>query len=184
MVKTLKFIVKTILFDGLESCMCERWRYNKKHQKWDQTPSPNLSKINTKSMLEKWIPKRWKITKQVIQKGGDKWEKTRMKNMRKQKYKKREQTRVPAQSGTLPLGPGNTIRSKIEDKLTEEKLKDRESAANVNTPWAPSGPERIQVARGKVPLWAKAGEVVFEGKCSCIWGIIGSLLSFYRKGCR
>ena len=42
----------------------------------------------------------------------------------------------------------------------------------------------IQFARGKVPLRAKAGEVVFEGKCSCIRGIIGSLLSFYRKGCR
>ena len=62
----------------------------------------------------------------------------------------------------VPQGPGNTIRSKIEDKLTEEKLKDRESAAHPNTPWAPSGPERIEVAYGKVPLRARAGEDVCE----------------------
>ena len=62
----------------------------------------------------------------------------------------------------MPQGPGNTIRSKIEDKLTEEKLKDRESAAYANTPWAPSGPERIEVACGKVPLQARAGEDVCE----------------------
>ena len=72
--------------------------------------------------------------------------------------KKREKDR----GGTLTQGPGNTIRSKIEDKLTEEKLKDRESAANPNTPWAPSGPERIEVAYGKVPLRARAGEDVCE----------------------
>ena len=29
MVKTLKFIVKTNVFDGLEGCMCERERYQK-----------------------------------------------------------------------------------------------------------------------------------------------------------
>ena len=54
----------------------------------------------------------------------------------------------------LPKCAENTIRSKIEDKLTEEKLKDRESAANPNTPWAPSGPERIEFAYDKVPLRA------------------------------
>ena len=59
-----------------------------------------------------------------------------------------------ARSGTLPQGPGNTIRSKIEDKLTEEICKDRENAAHANTPWAPSGPERIEFACGKVPLQA------------------------------
>ncbi len=48
----------------------------------------------------------------------------------------------------MPKGAENTIRSKIEDKLTEEKLKDGGSAAYANTPWAPSGPERIEVACG------------------------------------
>ena len=65
-----------------------------------------------------------------------------------------------AKCGTLPQETGNTIRSKIEDKLTEETLKNRENAAHANTPWAPSGPERIEVAYGKVPLWAR-GERMF-----------------------
>ena len=68
----------------------------------------------------------------------------------KKHAKKMEQSRC----GTLPRCAENTIRSKIEDKLTEEKLKDRGSAADANTPWAPSGPERIEFACGKVPLWA------------------------------
>ena len=54
-----------------------------------------------------------------------------------------ETKREKAGCGNVPKGPGDTIRSKIEDKLTEEELKDRESVANPNTPWAPSGPERI-----------------------------------------
>ena len=84
------------------------------------------------------------------------------KNMRK----KIEKKRVLGQSGTLPLGPGNTIRSKVEDELTEAKLKDRESTAHSNTPWAPSGLERIEVAYGKVPLRARGGEDV----CKNTWG--------------
>ena len=48
----------------------------------------------------------------------------------------------------------------IEDKLTEEKLKYTESAAHANTPWAPSGPERIEVAFGKVPLWASGARML------------------------
>jgi len=83
-----------------------------------------------------------------------------MKNMKKLKKKGFEKTIEKMEKdrcGTLPQGPGNTIRSKIEDKLTEEKLKDRESAAHANTPWAPSGPERIEVAYGKVPLRALEG---------------------------
>ena len=46
-------------------------------------------------------------------------------------------------SGDVPKGAENTIRSKIEDKLTQEEIKDRGSAAYPNTPWAPSGLERI-----------------------------------------
>ena len=69
--------------------------------------------------------------------------------------RKNRKKRAQGRSGTLPKGATNTIRSKIEDKLTEEKLKDRESAAHANTPWAPSGPERIEVACGKVSLRAR-----------------------------
>ena len=54
------------------------------------------------------------------------------------------------------VAPGDTIRSKIEDKLAEEKLKDRGSAANANAPWAPSGPERIYWAQGPRRLPGKA----------------------------
>ena len=50
---------------------------------------------------------------------------------------------MPTQAqGPLEV-PGDTIRSKTEDKLTEEKPIDRQSAAYPNTPWALSGPERI-----------------------------------------
>ena len=62
---------------------------------------------------------------------------------KKHSNKKMEKKRENDRGGTLTQGPGNTIRSKIENKLTEEKLKDRESATDPNTPWAPSGPERI-----------------------------------------
>jgi hypothetical protein len=104
-------------------------KVSKKHQKWDQYPSPNRWKIDTKIMLEKGVAKRWPVIKQVIRKGGDKWEKIRMKNMRTKRYLKKWKKRDGARSGTLPQGAENTIRSKIEDKLTEEKLNDRESAA-------------------------------------------------------
>ena len=63
-------------------------------------------------MLEKGIPKRWKIIKQEIKKGCE----TR-KTYEKQK---RETEGMPTQArGTLEV-PGDTKRSKIEDKLTEE----------------------------------------------------------------
>ena len=68
-----------------------------------------------------------------------------------------EQKKERAKRGSVPKGPGDTIRSKVEDKLTGEKLKDRESAAHPIMSWAPSGPERIKVAYGKVPLWAMGG---------------------------
>ena len=101
---------------------------------------------------------RWKVSN-----NSDK----KKKKETKTKYKKKEK-RQSAQGGDEPDGAPNTIRSKIEDKLTEEnklteeKLKDRESAAHANTPWAPSGPERIEVAYGKVPLQARAGEDACE----------------------
>ena len=75
---------------------------------------------------------------------------------------KNRKKRVRAGCGSVPQGATNTIRSKIEDKPTEEKIKDRESAAHPNTPWAPSGTDRIEVAYGKVPLRARAGEDVCE----------------------
>ena len=64
---------------------------------------------------------------------------------KKVKRKKIENKREKESGGTLTQGPGDTIRSKIEDKLTEVKLKHRESATYPNTPWAPSGLERIEV---------------------------------------
>ena len=68
-----------------------------------------------------------------------------------------------SQSGTLPKGATNTIRSKIESKLTEEKLKDRENAAHPNTPWAPSGSERIKVPAARF-LCGPVGTVGCEGQ--------------------
>ena len=72
-VKSLKFIVKTIVFDGLEGYMCERERY--------QTNIKNKTKIHpkidTQIMLEKGVVKRWNTTKQMILKGDEKWETTR-----------------------------------------------------------------------------------------------------------
>ena len=85
----------------------------------------------------------------------------------------------PARSGNLPQGAGNTTRSKIDDKLTEEKLKDRENATYPNTPWAPSGPERIEFACGKVPLQAlKDGGVQRPG---CLVFSQGALLNAFQK---
>ena len=83
MVKTLKFIVENIVFDVLEGCMCERERY----QKNIKSGTKIHPKIDTKIMLEKGIPTRWKIIKKMIQKGDEKLEKTRkskhVKKMRK-----------------------------------------------------------------------------------------------------
>jgi hypothetical protein len=81
--------------------------------------------------------------------------------------------------GKLPRCAENTIRSKIEDKLTEEKLKDRENAAHANTPWAPSSPERIEFACGKVPLRAhRDGGVRRSG---CLVFSQGALLKVFQK---
>ena len=78
----------------------------------------------------------------------------------------------------MTQGPGTPIRSKIEDKPTEEKLKDRESATYPNTPWAPSGPERIEVACGKVPLQAhRDGGVRRPG---CLVFSQGALLKVFQ----
>ena len=83
-VKSLKFIVKTILFDGLEGCTRERKRYQQKHQKWDQNPTPNRWTSDTNFMLEKGIPKTKQIINNVIKKRSEKWEETKKKDMRKQ----------------------------------------------------------------------------------------------------
>ena len=68
-------------------------------------------------------------------------------NRERNKYRNKEEK---SWCGSLPRCAENTIRSKIEDKLT-----DRGRAENANTPWAPSGPERIEAACGKVPLQAR-----------------------------
>ena len=90
-----------------------------------------------------------------------------------------EKKRERAKRGSVPKGPGDTIRSKIEDKLTEEKLKDVETAAHPNTPWAPSVPERIELACGKVPLRAhRDGGVRRTG---CLVSSQGALLIVFQK---
>ena len=65
--------------------------------------------------------------------------------------KERKKERLTSQARGTRWAEGDTIRSKIENKLTEEKLRDRESAAYPNTPRAPSGPERIYWARAPPP---------------------------------
>ena len=80
----------------------------------------------------------------------------------------------------MPKGAENTIGSKIEDKLTEEKIKGRGSAAHPNTPWAPSGPERIEFAYGKVPLRAHREGRVRKTGCLVVF-FQGSLLKVFQK---
>ena len=63
-------------------------KVSKKNQKWDQSPSENRWKIDTKIMPEKGVAKRWKIIQQMIKKGSEKWAKTRILNKRKQNIKK------------------------------------------------------------------------------------------------
>jgi hypothetical protein len=55
-VKSLKFIGKTMVFEDLEGCMCERQRY-KKTSKMRPKSIRNSMKIDTKNMLEKREPK-------------------------------------------------------------------------------------------------------------------------------
>ena len=63
MVKSLKFIVKTNVFDGLEGCMCEQERYQQ-NIKNETNIQP---KINDKSIqiscLKKGYPKEEKTSK-------------------------------------------------------------------------------------------------------------------------
>ena len=110
----------------------------------------------------------------------EKWEKKNSnekhaKTIETQRGKKRD----GARSGNVPKGAENTIRSKIEDKLTEEKLKDRGSAAHANTPWAPSGPERIEFACGKVPLRALKDGGVRRPGCLVLSQV--ALLKVFQK---
>ena len=69
--------------------------------------------------------------------------------MQKKDRKKEVKSVRPGKS----LWRQGTLRSKTEKKLTKTK-KEREIAAYATTPWAPPGPERIEVAHGKVPLRA------------------------------
>ena len=90
-----------------------------------------------------------------------------------------EKKREKARCGSLPKGATNTIRSKIEDKLTEEKLKDRENAAYPNTPWAPSGPERISCQRQM--FRSRPLKRCYKRGCIFCWGALG-ILRLLAKG--
>ena len=46
-------------------------KVSKKHQKWYQNPSQTRWKIYTSFMLEKGIPKTWKVIKKMIKKGNE-----------------------------------------------------------------------------------------------------------------
>ena len=74
MVKSLKFIVKNKCFWWFRRLHVRTEKVSQKHQNWDLNPFQNRWKIDTSFMLEKGIPKTWKFIKQVIKKGGEKWE--------------------------------------------------------------------------------------------------------------
>ena len=59
---------------------------------------------------------------------------------------------LPSYSRRTVVAPGDTVRSKIDDKLTEEKLIDRESVAYANTPLGAFGPGADIL--GPLPPWA------------------------------
>ena len=88
MVKSLKFIGKTMVFEDLEGWV---WtvRISKKHQKWDQNPSEIQWKINTKNMLEKREPKYENSSKKWSKKGTKIHQKSLQKSMRKKRRKKK-----------------------------------------------------------------------------------------------
>ena len=120
-------------------------------------------------MLIKGIPKRWKTHTK-----NDPKRMWKIRILKKKKHASENRKEGPGRiAESVPQGPGDTIRSKIEDQLTKEKLKDRESAAHPNTPWAPSGPERIELPEGKVPHVALARCNSFdEGVCDCFAGAV------------
>ena len=89
-------------------------------------------------MLGKGIPKTWKFIQQIIQKNV----KSKQQFETKTCEDMIDKTKERAKRGSVPKGPGDTIRSKIEDKLTEEKQKDRETAAH---------PNRICLRQGSAP---------------------------------
>ena len=108
MVKTLKFIVKTIVFEGLDVCMCEHEGYQKSI-KSETKIHPNIDdKSEDTSSSKKGYPKHGNKSTKIIQK-----EYENENNLNTKKHARNDRKKkVPAWSGTLPLGPGNTIRSK------------------------------------------------------------------------
>ena len=68
MVKSLKFIVKTNVFDRLEGCMCERWRYHKNIKSETQI-RPKFDETSIQiSCSKKGYPKHNKSSKKWLKK--------------------------------------------------------------------------------------------------------------------
>ena len=102
MAKSLNFIVQTMVFDGLEGCMCERERYQK-NIKNDTKIHPNTYEKSIQKHARKGMQKSWKNTNKWATKRGEinnkHIKKEVQKSMRKkQKKKHRYFDRAP---GTL-----------------------------------------------------------------------------------
>ena len=83
MVKSLKFIVNTSVFEGLAGCTCERNRYQKNIKSATKS-IPKSMKNQYKIVLEKGIPKTWNYIEQIIKKGiGSKKTGKRMRKKKK-----------------------------------------------------------------------------------------------------
>ena len=137
--KNIEIHCQNTFFYGLEGCMCELKRYQT-NIKSETKIHPNIDEQSIQiSCSKKRYPKHQTQIKQWSKKGVKNKE-TLEKNNAPKRKKKEE---LPSQAQGPRVAPGDTIRSKIEKKLTKGKLRDRESVAYPNTPWAPSGPERI-----------------------------------------
>ena len=131
--------------------------HQRNHQKWCQNPCRNPWKIDEKSMLEKVMPNTWKIIQKWAQKGAKNHPKTYQKTIRKKHWKEVVRTTPKARSGSLPQVPLDYLKDSLLEEKQQKNIKNhfakgevmkgevlkRKTAAYANTPWAPSGPERI-----------------------------------------
>ena len=135
-VKSLKFIGKTMVFDGLEGCMCER-EIHQKHIKNDSKTHP---KIDTKSMPNSCSTKECKKHGKSIKtrpKGNDKPLKINVKRIRKIGSKQKWSRGGPGHPkagragcqeggrGEVNLPPGIGGSENIRNLKSEEEKKGR-----------------------------------------------------------
>ena len=122
MVKSLKLIVNKC-FCGFRRLHVRTVKVSNKHQKWDQNPSQNRWTIDTNFMIEKWIPKTWKLINKVIKKvvGNEK-------QLEKKHAPKRHEKRRIAQS--LPTSAcGARGHYKIKDRVKTDRRKTKRGKA-------------------------------------------------------